>query len=129
MYLRAHLGAFVLCVGFGGDGHPGNGDFLRQNGVNGAGKAELHRPAHLPAVEVPFTKVVITAPKVRISKKFWHMKSRTLRPGPGLLFFASFKSLPATPRYSRASLIAAVQGNAIFYIDAPAGASSLAVST
>ena len=30
----------------------GNGNFLRDNGVNGTGKAQLHRPTHLTTVQV-----------------------------------------------------------------------------
>ena len=36
-------------------------------GSHAAGKAQLDRAAHLTAVQGSFTKVVITAPKVRMS--------------------------------------------------------------
>ena len=54
--LVSHLGVFFLRVGLGGDGHAGDGDLLRQDGVDAAGKAQLHWPAHLAAVERALAK-------------------------------------------------------------------------
>ena len=52
--LAPHLGPLLFGVRLGGDGHAGNGDFLRHNGVDAAGKTKLYRAAHLAAVERAF---------------------------------------------------------------------------
>ena len=49
--LAAHFGALLLRVRLRGDGHTGDGNLLRHDGVNAAGKAQLHRPAYLSAVQ------------------------------------------------------------------------------
>ena len=52
----AHFGALLFGVGLRGDGHTGDGDFLGNDGVNGAGEVQLHRAAHLAAVQCAFHK-------------------------------------------------------------------------
>jgi hypothetical protein len=75
--LAAHGAVVALLLfglGFGGNGHAGDGVLLGDDGFDRAGKGQLHRAAHLTAV-VP---VDMTAPKVRTSKKFWHIHLRAL---------------------------------------------------
>jgi hypothetical protein len=58
---RAVLGAFVallpaalgtpLLLGLVGRGHAGNRDFLGHDRLYRVGKGELHRPAHLTAID------------------------------------------------------------------------------
>ena len=47
----AHFGVLLFRVRLGRDGDARDGHLLRQNGVDASGKAELHRPTHLTAVE------------------------------------------------------------------------------
>ena len=54
--LAAHFGALFLRVSLGGDGNTRDGDFLRNNRIHTAGKAKLHRTAHLSAVECTLDK-------------------------------------------------------------------------
>jgi hypothetical protein len=54
--LAAHFGALFLRVSLGGDGNTGDRDFLRNNRIHTAGKAKLHRTAHLSAVECTLDK-------------------------------------------------------------------------
>ena len=116
----AHLGAFALCVGFGGDGYPGNGDLLRQNGIDRAGKAELHRPAHLAAVEVPLYKGGHHgAEGADIEKVLAHEIPHLCVQGR-VCFFCVLQILAGNAQIFQGFLIAAVQGDAVFYIDAPA---------
>ena len=49
--LAAHFGVLLFRVRLGRDGDARDGHLLRQNGVDASGKAELHRPTHLTAVE------------------------------------------------------------------------------
>ena len=49
--LAAHLSTLLLGIGLGGDGHAGDGDFLRDDGVHRPGKAQLDGAAHLTAVQ------------------------------------------------------------------------------
>ena len=53
MYLRPISVPFSLRIRFGGDGHTSDGHFLGDDGVHDSGKAQLHRAAHLPAVQRP----------------------------------------------------------------------------
>ena len=55
-------------------------------------------PRTWPQFRAPFTNVVITAPKVRMSKKFLHMKSRILLSSSGSFFLASATFFGSTPR-------------------------------
>ncbi len=41
----------LFCRGLGGNRHAGDGVFLSKDGINGAGKSELHRASHLAAVD------------------------------------------------------------------------------
>ncbi len=52
--LAAHLRPLSLGVLLGCDGDARNGDFLRDDWVDAAGKTDLDRAAHLPAVEGRF---------------------------------------------------------------------------
>ena len=49
--LVAHFTVLLFSVCLGGDGYAGNGHLLRHDRVNRAGKAQLHRPVHLAAVQ------------------------------------------------------------------------------
>ena len=55
-------------------------------------------PRTWPQLRAALTKVVITAPKVRISKKLAHIQSRIFRSRSGSAFFFSFTVLSVTSR-------------------------------
>ena len=45
-----HFGVFPLSILFGGNGHSGDGYFLRKDRVQASGKTKLHWTPHLAAV-------------------------------------------------------------------------------
>ena len=63
-------------------------------------------PRTWPQLSAALTKVVITAPKVRMSKKLAHIQSRILRSRSGSSFFLALTVSPVTSRaaYASASL-------------------------
>ena len=118
--LVAHLGAFFLRVGFGGDGHAGDGDFLRQDGVDAAGKAQLYRPAHLSAVERALDKGGHHRAEGADVKKVLAHKVPNFPIKLGVVFFGGLQVL-AHPQILQRLRVAALQGNLILDVDAVAG--------
>ena len=52
----SHFRVLLCIVGFRGDGNTGNGNILPHDGVNAAGKSDLHGTAYLTAVELVLDK-------------------------------------------------------------------------
>ena len=116
-----HFSALLFGICLGGDGHTGDGDLLGYHRLHAAGKAQLHRPAHLAAVESGFYKgghhgaectdiiEVGTHPIPDLSVQ--------IRVGPFFLFHVFLRDVQLCIGFP----IAAVQGNAVLDINAVAG--------
>ena len=116
MTLRARLAETYPSVGFGGNGHPGDGDLLRKDGVHAAGKAQLNGTPHLTAVQSAFDKgghdraegadvVEVTAHEVTD----FAVQGR-------VVLFGGFQVL-ADPQIGQGFRVAALEGNLVFDVD------------
>ena len=117
----AHLGAFLFCVRLGGDGNAGDGDLLRDNGLNAAGEAQLHRAAHLTAVERGFDKGGHYRAKGADVVEVGTHPVPNLPVQIGIGLFLLFHRLLVNIQRLVGFGIVPVQGYAVLDIDTPAG--------
>ena len=118
--LAAHLCPLLFGVGLGRDGDARDRDLLRDDRIHGAGKAQLHRPAHLPAVERALNKRGHDrAERADVEEVMAHPVTK-LAVDVGRAFFGGLQ-IAVDPERSNGFVVAAVERHAVFDVNAVAG--------